>query len=111
MATAFSPAFTRALPPSLAGAFSAALAGFLADFLAAGFAAFFAFLGAGVKRNQTADMGGRVIFAEQGCSRKGVSSEAISGALWMPEPPYFTSSEFMSSLSTPGLGRPMVKSS
>ena len=107
MATAFSPAFTRALPPSLAGAFSAVLAGFLA----AGFAAFFAFFGAGVKRNQTADMGGRVIFAEQGCSRKGVSSEAISGALWMPEPPYFTSSEFMSSLSTPGLGRPMVKSS
>ena len=86
LATAFSPAFTRALPPSLAGAFSAALAA-LAGFLAAGFAAFFAFLGAGVKRNQTADMGGRVIFAEQGCSRNGASSEAISGALWMPEPP------------------------
>ena len=51
------------------------LAGFLA---AAGFfapaAGFLALFAAGLKRNQTADMGGSVILAEQGCSRK-VSSD------------------------------------
>ena len=70
-----------------------------------------ALFAAGLKRNQTADMGGSVILAEQGCSRKGSSDEAISGEFMTPVPPYFTSSEFMSSFRTPGFGRPMGKSS